>query len=154
MFALIGEGEKRAEYEQYVARQHLTNVEVLGAIPWDTVRNYIDSAQVGVQAFCNNSFWRCALSTKIFDYMLAGKPVVFAGEGDTADLINDARAGFVVRPEDHNALADAILRLYQDPAGGIAMGRNGLQYMSANFSAESSARTLASALHPVVQSFN
>src|SRR5262249_48424212 len=107
-FAFIGEGEKRAEYEQFVEHEDLTNFELLGGLTGDTARGYIHAAQLGVQAFCNNSFWRCALSTKIFDYMLAEKPIVFAGEGDTADLIQAARAGIAVTPEDHCALADAI----------------------------------------------
>jgi glycosyltransferase involved in cell wall biosynthesis len=149
-FAFIGEGERRVEYEQFLAREGLNNVELIGAVPWDAARNYVDAAQLGVQSFCNNSFWRCALSTKIFDYMLAGKPVVFAGEGDTADLIEAARAGIVVKPEDHRGLADAVAALYKDPVSRAIMGRSGSRYVSAHFSADSALHTLGCALRPVL----
>jgi glycosyltransferase involved in cell wall biosynthesis len=150
-FAFIGDGEKLSEYQSYVTNECLDNVQFLSALPWDATRKCLNAASIGIQAFVDNSFWRCALSTKIFDYMLAGKPIVFAGEGDTADVIDAASAGLVVNPEDHGALAEAVVKLYLDSAGRTRMGANGLRYIQTRFCAETLEKIMAAALSPVVR---
>jgi glycosyltransferase involved in cell wall biosynthesis len=47
---------------------------------------------------------------KLFEYMLAGKPIVQAVDAAN-DLVSQANCGITVPPEDPHAIADAILRL-------------------------------------------
>ncbi len=145
-FAVIGEGERRAECERCITEWKLTNVMLLGALPWETTRCYLRAAAVGVQSFVREPFWHCALSTKIFDYMQAGKPVVFAGGGDTADLIRVSGGGIVVNAEDDAGLAQAIVQLYLDPLSAAAMGERGRKYVLSEFSKERMLATMRQAL--------
>jgi glycosyltransferase involved in cell wall biosynthesis len=69
------------------------------------------------------------LSNKIFDYLGNGCPVVFGGDGDTADLLGQANAGIVVDPENPDALAKAIISLYNNPDTRKIMGQNGRQHI-------------------------
>ncbi len=48
------------------------------------------------------------------EYMACGVPVVGSQVGDIAELIDDRKTGFIVRPGDFVALADAVIRLLKD----------------------------------------
>jgi len=68
--------------------------------------------------------------SKILSIMAAGRPVVAAMDlgGDAPKLIADARCGRCVPPEDPQALAEAVLAFYRDPALREEMGQSGRRY--------------------------
>jgi glycosyltransferase involved in cell wall biosynthesis len=57
--------------------------------------------------------------------MAVGRPVLLAAAGEAAQLVDAARAGVVITPEDPTALADAVRRLRDHPEEAAEMGRNG-----------------------------
>ena len=57
--------------------------------------------------------------------MSMGVPVVASGVGGLLDLIEHGDSGYLVRPEDDAALADALAKLLEDPALRSALGRGG-----------------------------
>jgi len=61
--------------------------------------------------------------------MLAAVPE----DSEIADLVQAADCGVWVPPEDPLALADAIRRLREDPAGRQGYGRRGRPYVEACF---------------------
>ena len=51
--------------------------------------------------------------------------MLYAGTGDTADLIREAQAGLVVKPEDDQQLAGAIMWCKVNPEEAESMGARG-----------------------------
>jgi glycosyltransferase involved in cell wall biosynthesis len=82
-----------------------------------------------VYATFADPFFEGLFTNKILEYHGAGKPIVFAGRGDTADLIWAAGSGVVVAPMDAAAMAAAYAELAADPAAARAMGRCGKAYI-------------------------
>jgi len=68
----------------------------------------------------------------MFEYLAAGRPVIGAVTGESAQLLREAGA-VVVPPEDSAALADAIRMLAADPARRATMGRRGRAYVERFF---------------------
>ena len=68
--------------------------------------------------------------------MAAGLPVVVALDmrGDAPKLVAEAKAGFCLTPEDPQALADALIKLYHDPALCQRLGTNGRRYVEGHLS--------------------
>jgi glycosyltransferase involved in cell wall biosynthesis len=145
-FVFIGAGEKGKEYTAFCRAMDLDNVEFLAAKPWPELRGYLAAADLTVHAFPDKAFWDCALPTKIFDYLAAGKPVVFAGRGDTADLIAAAGAGQASEPGNPVAFAEAVARLSQGPETVREMGARGHRYLIEHFSD----RRLQATMHAAV----
>jgi glycosyltransferase involved in cell wall biosynthesis len=145
-FVFIGDGERKQECLEYCRQNKLCNVELMPPQPWDKLQAYLAAADAGVQAFRKDPFWDCYLSTKIFDYMLATKPILFAGRGDSPDLINRAGAGMVVAPEAFDELAQAIVYLHQHRSLCREMGERGRTYAMTQFTAAQAADTLTRAL--------
>ena len=66
------------------------------------------------------------------DYMMAGKPVIFAIEAGN-DMVAEARCGISIPPEDSRAIADAARKLASMPPQELAeMGMRGHQYILEN----------------------
>lgn len=133
-FVLIGAGEREKEYKHFCKEKNLLNCYFLSARPKKEMFLFYKSADACIQLTPKGEFWKCVLSNKIFDYLGNGCPVVFAGTGDTADLLEKANAGLVVEPENPEALAEAILYLYNHPEKRKEMGENGFEYIRKHYS--------------------
>ena len=57
-----------------------------------------------------------AVPSKLFEYMAAGRPIVYAGEGAAVALIDETGSGITTAPGDVRAIVDAI-RAAATPAG-------------------------------------
>ena len=65
--------------------------------------------------------------------MAMAKPLILGGEGISCDLLNDAKAGIAVEPENATALANAILHLANDSALRQEMGKSGCDYVQTRY---------------------
>jgi glycosyltransferase involved in cell wall biosynthesis len=61
---------------------------------------------------------------KLFEYLAVGRPVVASRIGQTAQVLDGTDAALLVPPCDPEALAEALLRLAQDPALAAQLARN------------------------------
>jgi glycosyltransferase involved in cell wall biosynthesis len=147
--ALIGAGEKKAQYVSFCKEEGLQNIEFLAAVPWLELQGYLAAADVTVHAFPDQPFWDCTLASKILDYMWAAKPVVFSGRGDTADLLGVSGGGVATRPGDPQAFCEAIARLSQSPSTAKDMGEKGYRHMVEHFSMDRLRETMRMALAPL-----
>ncbi len=74
---------------------------------------------------------------KLQTYMAVGKPVIANINGEGADLINDAKFGFVADSGDYNGLVtifDQILKLPKNES--LKIGLNGKRFYQKNFKSE------------------
>ena len=136
-FIFVGEGERKLEYSSYCKKNALLNCQFLSVLPRSQMSALLEQADVCVHSLKADPFWRCALSSKIFDYLASGKPIIFAGIGDISDLLQKSGAGISVPPEDPSTLASAIQRLYSEPDIRIEMGKKAKLYMEEHFSIKS-----------------
>jgi len=74
--------------------------------------------------------------SKLLSIMAAGRPVIASLnlDGDTPKIVEAAQCGYCVEPENPEALAEAILKLYNDKSLGEEFGKNGRAYAEKNFS--------------------
>ncbi|ABG04884.1 glycosyl transferase, group 1 [Rubrobacter xylanophilus DSM 9941] len=83
---------------------------------------------------------------KLFEYMAAGRPVVYAGRGLAVELLRRAGCAVTVPPEDPAALRGAIDGLLRSPGLGRELGRRGREFVCANCCRESLMEELSDAL--------
>ena len=58
---------------------------------------------------------------KLFEYMASGRPILALGKtkGNSAEIIEDAKAGITCEPDDHKAIVDALQKFYDEYKRGI-----------------------------------
>src|SRR5204863_8419055 len=76
------------------------------------------------------------LGTSLLDAMAAGKPVVATTAGGIPEVVVDGETGFLVPPRDHEAMADAIVRLLKDGGLRNRMGQAGRARAETQFSSD------------------
>lgn len=129
-FYIIGDGPEKDRLLKEKARLGLANVAFFDPIPKNSlpvVFRYMDALYIGLQRV---SLFRFGVSpNKLLDYMVAGKPVIHAIDAGN-DLVADSNCGVSVEPENPEALAAGIRRLFElDPGSREKLGANGKDYV-------------------------
>ena len=145
-FLIVGDGAERAELEERARSLGLRSVAFAGRLPRSELPALLATADVTVATQRDLPLLADALSTKVLEYMAAGRPVVAAAAGWTAQVIADAGAGIACPPEQPAALAEAIAALVADPERARAMGLSGRRYVEANLTRRVAADRLDRAL--------
>jgi glycosyltransferase involved in cell wall biosynthesis len=109
---LIGQGKLKKSLQKQAAEQQLSNVIFLDPVNKEKLAQFMHSADVGLQLLANvPAFYYGTSPNKFFDYIAAGLPVVNNYPGWLADLISSHHCGLAVEPDNHQALADALIYL-------------------------------------------
>lgn len=66
-----------------------------------------------------------AVPSKLYEAMASGRPVIFVGHGEGAEILRNASAGIVVEPGDTTGLTSALERLRSQPQLCRELGQNG-----------------------------
>ena len=111
---VVGDGPARNNLEQLCRELELDrSVQFTGALPVDSVARHLGAADVGVLGSRTEGLPHLALEA-----MAAGTPLVATRVGGTPEVVADGVNGLLVPPDDPSAMAQAILRLFDDPALG------------------------------------
>lgn len=86
----------------------------------------------------------------LIEAMASGRPVIATDDGSAPELIINDREGILIPPGDEKALAQAILRLMDDPELAKRLARAGLE-RSKEFTVETMVRRLESLYEAVVR---
>ena len=125
---LAGDGPLRAPLQALSVERGLGNISFTGYIsPAELVRLYHGSDVLFAQLRRSRLHAVTAAPSKLLEYMAAARPIVYAGEGSAASMIDTVGAGVVVQPDDARAAIDAIRRLASPE--GMEMGARGRAYV-------------------------
>jgi glycosyltransferase involved in cell wall biosynthesis len=129
-FVLAGEGELKAELEKLAedlkVRQNTHFIGLCREIPELLYVSYTCVLTSFYEGFSNS----------ILEYMAAGKPVVATNVGGANEAIIENETGFLVEPDDDDALANRLLELLQDEEKARKFGLAGKKIAAERFSCE------------------
>jgi glycosyltransferase involved in cell wall biosynthesis len=130
-FLVAGDGPAAAALRAQLERSRFDNFHLLGPIPKSNVQSFLSAMDALVIPWHQSPLYKFGISpNKVFDYMLAGKPIVQSSDAAN-DPVAEAECGLTVSPEDPAALAAAILRLHRLPHGeSRRLGENGQRFVS------------------------
>ena len=129
-FVIAGEGELRATLEHQIRHHGLEKHVMLAGFRPDIL-----SLHKAFDIFVMSSVTE-GLGTALLDAMACGRPVVATTAGGIPEVVREGVTGFLVPPRDHQAMADAIVKLLKDGELRRRMGEAGLARANAKFSAE------------------
>ena len=129
-FAIIGEGAELAALKRRCAELGTNNVVFFPSVPKQQIPDLLaqlDACYLGLRA---EAVFRFGISpTKLFDYLLAARPVIMAIDAGN-DIVAEAGCGITVPPEDPTSLAAAVKRLASiSPSERASMGAAGRAYV-------------------------
>ena len=111
--------------EEIAAMPGWRHVRFLGQVPRTEIVHAMDRARAGLVLNHPTVNYVDAYSTKMFEYMARGLPVVCSNFPLWVDIVSGADCGIAVDPRDPQAIADAIRSLSDDPERARRLGENG-----------------------------
>lgn len=128
---VIGHGERRKQIEEQVRRRGLEDrIEFLGVV--DDVSEYMRAAD----GYVLPSRWE-GFPIVLLEAQASGLPVVATAVGGVPELVSDGETGFLVPPDDPDALADRLDTVStMNPEERAEMGAAGRERVVCEFSIE------------------
>jgi glycosyltransferase involved in cell wall biosynthesis len=117
-------------------------VRYLGQVPRQEIAHAMDGARAGIVLNHPTVNYLDAYSTKMFEYMARGLPVVCSNFPLWAAIVGEAQCGIAVDPLDPAAIADAIRSLSEDTELAQRLGENGLRAIAERYNWEAELRKL------------
>ena len=136
-FISTGELDKsphRDELKRLIAKYHLEDrLQFTGYLSHEDLKDYLSkSSMVIINKYHNQQNTYC-FSTKLGEYLAAAKPVVITNVGEVVNWLENGKSAYVIKPKDSNALANAIVQVFNNPDKARLIGRAGQQLCQRSF---------------------
>jgi glycosyltransferase involved in cell wall biosynthesis len=147
---LVGEGADKERIRALADAEGLTNLKFVDQQPRERIPAFINASDVCLVLLKKTDLFKTVIPTKMLEFMACARPVILGVDGQARQLLEEARGGIVIEPENSAALVDAIQRLANDQALREQLGRNGRAYVVERCSRRKTAETYLEVLHAVV----
>ena len=146
LLRLVGPFGSKAEYDQawkLIAHYGVEgNVEILGMVSHLEVHNHILNADIGLVLLHPDPNYINSLPTKMFEYMIMGKPVVVSDFPLWREIVQDTGCGFLVDPLDPEPVEKAVVQLLENHSLRQEMGDRGREAVLRRYNWDSQGRKL------------
>lgn len=124
-FIIVGDGDDKARLVSLAKTLKIEDVvKFTGWVESERVPRLIRESDVGLIPHELNELTQTTIPNKLFDYMIAGIPIVSTDMKPIRRVIESENCGFIA-PNDPERIAETILRLKASPKLCILMGENG-----------------------------
>jgi colanic acid biosynthesis glycosyl transferase WcaI len=151
LFLLVGEGAEKARIVSLARSRGLTNVRFVGQQAREKIPAYITASDACLVLLKRTELFKTVLPTKMLEFMSCARPVILGVDGHARRVMEQAKAGIFVTPEDPAALADAVVQLADDPELRESLGRNGRQHVLQYFSRQRTAKVYLDVLQDLLE---
>lgn len=132
---IVGDGKQRAYVAQQIHLLGLQNtVHLIGHKPVHTMPAFFASADALLVSLKNEEIFASTIPGKIPSYLACAKPILGMLNGEGANIINEAGAGFTCHAGDSYGLVDIVLKISELSSHELAcLGNNGRRYYEQTF---------------------
>jgi glycosyltransferase involved in cell wall biosynthesis len=124
----VGDGPER-EYLERLADGVDADITFIGEVPPDRVPEYLLSSTLLVLPAVDGE----GLPNVLLEAMAHGVPVVSTTVAGIPDVVQDGETGYVVPPDDVDALADRIRRVCEDDAHRAELADNARTFVESEY---------------------
>lgn len=133
-YVLVGDGPEKDKLLRLKQEWALEQVFFFPGVTRMEIIDVISCMDVAVIPLRKVNLFLGAIPSKIFEILYLKKPVLLGIEGEAKDLfIDQAQAGLFYEPENGAALAEAVLKMSEQPDFVGAMGDRGREFVLRHF---------------------
>jgi glycosyltransferase involved in cell wall biosynthesis len=151
-FVLIGDGKEKQTLIEHAKSLSLENITFLPTCPKEEIANVISAANICIAILQPIPLFQTTFPNKVFDYLVAERPVLLAIDGVIRKVVEDSGGGIFVPPGHPEIMAKTILEISQSPDKLILMGKSGRAYISTHYNRKDLADKLAFVIEDMVNS--
>ncbi len=151
---LAGDGAERNKLLALREELALSNVILLNQQPKSNMPWLWDLSSVSLILLKKSELFKTVIPSKLFESMAMEKPVILGVEGESADIVRAAQAGYCIEPENHEDLVDSLLKLHADSVLCARFGANGRAHVMNYYDREALAARYEQLFHSCVRERN
>lgn len=139
VFVVVGSGSKDVmESLRRLIQKHNLEDQIFleGQKPFNLVYSYMKLADVNIIPHKINEQNEHVVPHKLFQSMLAAKPLLVSSSTPLSRIVTETGAGLVFMAEDSSSCAEKILHLYKNPEQALSMGQAGYKAATGKYSWE------------------
>jgi glycosyltransferase involved in cell wall biosynthesis len=138
-FLFVGDGEFRAELEQFCQREGFSDrVVFTGRKVHDEVSGLVAAMDIAV--LLNSNAYGSPM--KVFEYLAMGKAVIAPSVEPVLEVLREGETGLLIPPGDASAMAGKILELAADSDKRRRLGQAGREHVVKNHTWDRNAATI------------
>jgi len=146
---IVGDGDsKYREYLHNLVAENRLNDHVTFTGYVENPFSLMQTSDVLLMCSENEAFGRVTI-----EGMLAGKPVIGARSGGTAELIRDGFNGYLYTPKDYRELAEKVYYLFEHPDDTRLMGENAKKWAEQRFTKDRYGKEILDILAQIVHKY-
>jgi colanic acid biosynthesis glycosyl transferase WcaI len=134
LFLMLGEGSEKERVVAMARERGLTNLRFVDQQPREKIPHYICASDVCLVLLKKTDLFKTVIPTKMLEFMSCARPVILGVDGQARTILEEARGGLVIEPENSDALVKAILYLQANRDLARTLGQNGREYIVDKFS--------------------
>lgn len=115
IFNIIGNGQEYKEISKIIETKKLSNVFLLGVKSLSQLPEYINQADICLGIFGETDKAQRVIPNKVYEYIAMKKPVITADTPAIKEFFINEKDMLLCKHADAKSLAEAILRLKDDP---------------------------------------
>lgn len=132
-FHIVGDGLSLERCKILVNDYKLSNIIFHGSYPVDQMPRFYHLADAFLITMVDHYVINNTLPAKLQSYLLAGKPILAAINGEVRRVVEEAQAGLVVSSNDLDGFVESIRFASENPQLCHDWARNGLNYYHSHF---------------------
>ena len=111
---LVGDGMQKKMLKEKAEEWNLNNVVFVDSVSKEKIVDYVAASNVCTAVLKKVDTFKTVYPNKVFDYMSAKRPIILGIDGVARELVENAKAGTFVEPENAQEFADAVIKLKDD----------------------------------------
>lgn len=141
VFLLVGDGAERERLLKQKAVMGLTNVIMLSQQKKEKMPEILAASDACMVLLKKAELFKTVIPSKIFEAMAMERPIILGVEGESREIIEEGACGNCIEPENPQALADAVMALYEKRECAETLGKNGKAFVVKEYDREKLAET-------------
>jgi len=138
-FLMVGEGADKDRVVARAQQQGLHNLRFVDQQPRERIPSYICASDVCLVLLKKTDLFKTVIPTKMLEFMSCARPVILGVDGQARAILEEARGGLPIDPENSESLVNAILCLAANREMARELGQNGREHMVREFSRQQTA---------------
>ena len=118
---VVGPGKLDSASERILGERALKDVEFIGGVDYKDLPSYYRTADI----YCSPATGSESFGIVLLEALAAGAPLVASDIPGYASVVEHGKHGLLVKPQDDQALANALLEMINNPAMRQAMAERG-----------------------------
>jgi glycosyltransferase involved in cell wall biosynthesis len=134
VFLMVGEGAEKERILALARQRGLINLRFVDQQPREKIPAYICASDVCLVLLKKADLFKTVIPTKMLEFMSCARPVILGVDGQARNILEEARGGLVIEPENSEALVNAIRYLATNREIARELGQNGREHIVRKFS--------------------